>query len=190
MKIRIHDIFEESRANGPGIRFVIFFQGCLFKCEGCINPLTHDPDAGYTTTIKALLEMIKEKKDTIEGVTITGGEPFLQSKALYDLVLRIKKLGLNIIISTGYEFEELKEKVELFNSIARQCDIIISGRFHHEELLNKGLIGSANKEILFITKIYTEEQLLTTPKMELQISNNIIKASGTGIYDFFDWNLF
>lgn len=190
MEIIIHDIIEESRANGPGVRFVIYFQGCLFRCEGCINPSTHDPNRGYLINIESLMERINRKGNAIEGVTITGGEPFLQSNALKELVLRIKKLGLSIIISTGYELKELQEGVVNFNSIKDNCDVIIAGRFHHEELIGLGLVGSSNKEILILTNAYTIEEILSTPKMELNISNNAIKATGTGIYDLFDWSSF
>jgi anaerobic ribonucleoside-triphosphate reductase activating protein len=190
VELIIHDIIEESRANGPGKRFVIYFQGCPFKCEGCINPSTHDPNGGYLLNIDNLMERIKKKANTIEGVTITGGEPFLQSNALNHLVSRIKKLGLSVIVSTGYEHKELIEEVANFNSIKKNCDVIIAGRFHHEDLIGIGLIGSANKNILLFTNVYSVEDILNTPKMELHISSNAIKATGTGIYELFDWSTF
>ena len=190
MKIRIHEIFEESRANGPGLRFVVFMQGCHFKCEGCINPQTHDPNGGYNLTVAELINKIKSRKDKLEGVTITGGEPFLQPNALYELTSEIKELGLSIIISTGYELEELEREIKNFNQIITNCDVLICGPFHHEEYLGTGLLGSTNKRVILITKKYQLEDIYNTPKLEIQISNNEIKASGTGLYDFFNWNQF
>ncbi|MGQ4876006.1 MAG: 4Fe-4S single cluster domain-containing protein [Promethearchaeia archaeon] len=187
MKIRINDIFEESRANGPGIRFVIFMQGCPLRCEGCINPQTHDPNGGYLITIKKLVNKIKLIRNKLEGITITGGEPFFQPKALYKLVKKIKTLNLSIIISTGYEIEELRNEINYFNKIISNIDVLIYGRFHHEQILGSGLVGSKNKRIIFFTNKYCIENIYNTPKFEIQIFNNKIKASGTNLYNLFDW---
>ncbi len=190
MNVKIHELFEESRANGPGLRFVIFMQGCYFKCVGCINPQTHDPDGGYSLSVKDLIYKIKLKKNILEGITITGGEPFLQPDALYDLTKNIKKLGLSIIISTGYELDELRREIKIFKQSINNCDVLICGRFHHDELLGYGLLGSKNKQLILMTKRYCLEDIYNTPKFEIQILKNEIKASGTGLYDFFNWNQF
>ncbi len=190
MKIRIQEIFEESRANGPGLRFVVFMQGCNFKCEGCINPQTHDPNGGFCLTVIDLVQRIKSIRDKLEGVTITGGEPFQQSNALYELTSNIKELGLSIIISTGYELDELEYEIQNLNQIINNCDVLICGRFHHDEYLGRGLLGSTNKRIILFTHKYQFKDIYNTPILEIQISNNEIKSSGTGLYDFFNWNQF
>ncbi len=190
MNIRIYEIFEESRANGPGLRFVVFMQGCHFKCEGCFNPQTHHPLGGYSLTVAELVHKIKPIRDKLEGVTISGGEPFLQPIALYELTCEIQKLGLSLIISTGYELEEIESEIENFNQIIDNCDVLICGRFHHKEYLGMGLLGSVNKRIMLITRRYQLEDILITPKLEIQIANNEIKASGIGLYDFFNWDQF
>ncbi len=189
MKIRIHDIFKESRANGPGLRFVIFMQGCYFNCTGCINPQTHDPNGGYSSTVNDLLQGILSIKNKLEGVTITGGEPFQQPNALLELTSKIKKLGLNIIISTGYNLEKL-ESDQNFNRIITYCDVLICGRFHRDKYIGMGLIGSTNKRIILFTNRYQFEDIYNTPILEIQISKNEVKSSGTGLYDFFNWNQF
>lgn len=190
MKIKIHEIFEESRANGPGLRFVVFMQGCHFKCKRCINPQAQNPNRGYSLTVDELINRIRAIRYKLEGVTITGGEPFLQSNVLYELTNEIKKLGLNLIISTGYEFEELECEIENFNQIIANCDVIICGRFKYEEYLGIGLMGSTNKRIILTTQRYKLEDIYNTPNLEIQIFKNEIKASGTRIYDFFNWDQF
>ena len=92
MDIRIAGTVEDSIVDGPGLRFVVFVQGCPHHCEGCHNPETHDFSAGKLTTTDALYEMCMENP-LCSGVTFSGGEPFCQPEALYELGSRFKAAG-------------------------------------------------------------------------------------------------
>ncbi len=106
MVLRISGIANDSIVDGPGIRFTIFTQGCPHHCEGCHNPQTHDPAGGEDVDSEELLEKIRANP-LLDGVTFSGGEPFMQAKALAALGREIKALGLNIVTYTGFTFEEL-----------------------------------------------------------------------------------
>lgn len=106
MELRIAGIVSESVVDGPGYRFVVFAQGCLHACPGCHNPHTWDPAGGTSVRVMDLLEQVKAAK-LIKGITITGGEPFLQPAPLAMLGGEVKKLGLDVITYTGYTWEDL-----------------------------------------------------------------------------------
>ena len=95
MDVQLAGLIEESVVDGPGMRFVIFTQGCEHHCAGCHNPQTHDPNGGETVSVDWLKEQIDAQK-LIRGITFSGGEPFMQSEAMAELARY-----------TGYTFEEL-----------------------------------------------------------------------------------
>lgn len=106
MILKISGIANDSIVDGPGIRFTVFTQGCPHHCEGCHNPQTHNPDGGEDRDTADLLEKIKANP-LLDGVTFSGGEPFMQSEILAYFGREIKSLGLNIVTYTGFTFEEL-----------------------------------------------------------------------------------
>ena len=87
--MKIHSIISNSTVNGPGNRFVIWTQGCSLDCLGCWNPETHLFKSGNEYQIQDLFSLII-KETTIEGITISGGEPFDQADELYNLTKEIK----------------------------------------------------------------------------------------------------
>lgn len=130
MKIRIAGTVNDSIVDGVGIRFTIFTQGCPHHCEGCHNPETHDFNGGYDVGSAELLEKIKGNP-LLDGVTFSGGEPFMQANALADLAVEIKKMGLNIITYTGFTFEELYENRDKngWGRLLEMTDYLIDGKF-------------------------------------------------------------
>ena len=91
MRIRLAGIVKESVVDGPGIRMVIFVQGCPHGCIGCHNPGSHDPAGGYESTTEELIAALPDGK-LISGVTLSGGEPFLRPKRRPKLRQR-RKIG-------------------------------------------------------------------------------------------------
>lgn len=151
MKIKLAGIIGESVVDGPGIRFVVFTQGCPHKCKGCHNPETHDFNAGYEVDINKLYNKIK-KNPLLAGVTFSGGEPFEQPEPLAELARMLKQENYHIMSYSGYTFEELLKRgtenphvLTLLNMI----DILVDGRFVLEK---KNLLlkfrGSENQRIL------------------------------------------
>ncbi len=150
-KLKIAGIIRESIVDGPGIRFVIFSQGCTHNCKGCHNPETHDIKLGYEISTSKILEEIK-KNPLLSGVTFSGGEPFLQPKGFSELAKEIHNLGLNIVTYTGYTIEQLIGGFSThpyWKELLLQTDTLVDGPFILEK---KSLMlkfkGSENQRII------------------------------------------
>ena len=81
MRVRIHAFEPASRANGPGLRAVVWFQACTLGCPGCFNPDTHDPRAGYDAHTAGLAASVLALRPTVAGLSVSGGEPLQQPAA-------------------------------------------------------------------------------------------------------------
>ena len=150
-QLRISGVIEESIVDGPGFRYVIFTQGCPHGCPGCHNPQTHDFNGGTLIDPLCLLPEIDENP-LLSGVTFSGGEPFVQPKALLPLAREIKKRGLHLLIYSGYTYEQLSALARTDQAIAellRLCDTLIDGPYVEEERdLTLQFRGSSNQRIL------------------------------------------
>ena len=155
--IRIAGVYRESIVDGPGIRFSIFSQGCRHNCEGCHNPETHDFKGGYDCDIDKIVEEIL-KNPLLDGVTFTGGDPMVQTEGFYLLAKKIKEKrnDLNILIYTGYTYEELLEiskEDEYAEKLLELTDYIIDGRFVLAERdLSLLFRGSSNQRFIDMNK--------------------------------------
>ena len=134
-KLRLAGVIKESIVDGPGIRFVVFGQGCPHRCPGCQNPQTHDFSGGYDTTTERLLAEIR-KNPMLKGITLSGGDPFVQPEAMAELAEEAHKLGLNVVTYTGYTIEELLNGLEGhpgWRRLLEQSDTLVDGRFILEQ---------------------------------------------------------
>ncbi len=149
--LRLAGVIRESIVDGPGMRMTIFTQGCPHNCEGCHNPQTHDFAGGYISHPENILKAI-DQDPLLQGVTFSGGEPFMQSEALAQLGQEIHKRGLNIVTYTGFTFEELLESSEKFPErmqLLEQTDYLIDGKFEIDKRsLELRFRGSANQRII------------------------------------------
>lgn len=159
MEIRIAGTVQDSIVDGPGLRYVVFTQGCPHHCEGCHNPKTHDFLGGKLTDTDKLYEECIENPLT-RGVTFSGGEPFCQAEALYELGCRLKQRGLHLMAYSGWTFEQLREKAgheEYVGKLLSILDILVDGRF---ELSKRSLMlkyrGSENQRIIDVQKSLDE----------------------------------
>ncbi len=153
MKLRIAGLTKESVVDGPGIRFVVFVQGCSHHCPGCHNPETWDFTAGKELTVDELFAQIKDTR-LLQGVTFSGGEPFAQAAALACLGKKVKELGLDIVTYTGYTFEELLDmakKNQDVRELLEISDLLVDGPYLAEERdLNLAFRGSRNQRIISV----------------------------------------
>ncbi|MEG0773539.1 anaerobic ribonucleoside-triphosphate reductase activating protein [Clostridium sp.] len=152
MKVKISNIVNDSVVDGPGIRLAIFTQGCVHNCNQCHNPQTHDINGGYDMEIKEIVEIIN-KNPLLDGVTITGGEPFLQSGVLSNLAKEVKKLGLDVMVYTGYTWEELIKDNDAHKNFIEHIDVLVDGRFVSGlKSLDLKFRGSSNQRIINVKK--------------------------------------
>ena len=156
MKARIHNMILHTNVLGPEVRTAIWFQGCNKNCKGCMSQSTKDVSGGKLVDIEDLCESFIVLDD-IEGITISGGEVFLQIDALYELLKIVRsKSNLGIIIYTGFYIKELEAmdnpKVdEILDGLA---DMIIDGPYVEELNDGKSLRGSSNQTVNYITDRY------------------------------------
>ncbi len=129
--LRISGIMRESIVDGPGIRYVVFTQGCPHRCEGCHNPQTHDFEGGSFINIKTIAEDINNDS-LLAGVTFSGGEPLCQAAPLAGLAGIVKDIGLDLMIYSGYYYEEILDMAETDADIRRLIELadkLVDGRF-------------------------------------------------------------
>ena len=152
-QLRISGIIRESVVDGPGIRFVVFTQGCPHHCPGCHNPVTHPFEGGKIVETERILTEI-DKNPLLKGVTLSGGEPFCQPEPLAELAKGIHARGMDVMTYSGYTFEQLLEKGETESGISallEETDILVDGRFiEAEKSLLLKFRGSKNQRILDI----------------------------------------
>lgn len=109
--IRICGVVRESIVDGPGLRFVLFTQGCPHHCPGCHNPESHALDGGYEVTAEKVLEEFK-KNPLLKGITLSGGDPILQAGELVGICREVHAMGKDVMTYTGYTYEELMGDAE------------------------------------------------------------------------------
>jgi len=161
--IRIAGIIKESIVDGPGIRMVVFAQGCKHKCPGCHNPETHSFDGGSLVTVDSILEQAKRNL-LLDGVTFSGGEPFEQAEAFAALAKGVKKLNLDIMTYTGYTYEYLRENSSRhrgWSALLDETDILVDGRYESDKrnLLLK-FRGSENQRIIDVNRTKAENRIV------------------------------
>lgn len=154
-KLRIAGIVQDSIVDGPGIRLVIFTQGCRHNCPGCHNPHTHSFDGGKLVDIEYIIEQARENP-LLDGITLSGGEPFEQANVLSKLAKQAKALGYNIMTYTGYTYEYIlssSSKIDGWAEFLDNIDILVDGRFEIEKknpLLK--FRGSENQRVIDVKK--------------------------------------
>ncbi|MGI5893363.1 MAG: anaerobic ribonucleoside-triphosphate reductase activating protein [Candidatus Merdivicinus sp.] len=150
-KLRLSGIIAESIVDGPGIRYAIFTQGCPHHCPGCHNPQTHDFAGGYEADLDAMLAEIKADP-LLEGITLSGGEPFCQPEALIPLVQEVRKMGKTVFAYSGYTIEqllELSKQRPAIGELLHLCDTLVDGPYV-ESLRDIDLLfrGSSNQRMI------------------------------------------
>lgn len=147
--LRVAGIVNDSITDGPGLRFTLFLQGCNRQCKGCHNPATHPLDGGTEYTLEQIAAKICANP-LLEGVTFSGGEPFLQASALVKLAEFVKGKNLDLAVYTGYTLEELQALGNAdVDRLLLLTDVLIDGEFVQA---NKSLAlkwrGSGNQRII------------------------------------------
>lgn len=164
---------------GPGKRFAIWVQGCPFNCKSCISPDYIPFEESNRVSIEGLATFISEIEG-IEGITISGGEPFSQAQNLMKLIQMLKELkpNLNFICFTGYSFGALKSKAQ--KELLNVLDLVITELFIEELNSENGLRGSDNQKFIFLTdKLIDYRDEIENGKKKIEtfiFKNNIVQV--------------
>ncbi len=156
LKARIHSFESFGTVDGPGIRFVVFMQGCALKCKYCHNRDTWDLCGGTEYTLEEILTRIKKYKNYFipsgGGVTFSGGEPLLQLKFLLEIIPILKKEGIHVAIDTSGSFnltEDIKKVINLADLFLLDIKCI------NDEIC-KDLTGVSNKKELAFARYLSD----------------------------------
>ena len=159
MIIRIAGIENDSIVDGPGFRLAVFTQGCPHRCPGCHNPETHPFDGGKEVDTDKIIRMMEENP-LLDGVTLTGGDPFCQPAACAVIAKAARSLGLNVWAYSGWTYEELIKKAEADQDIMdvlNHTDVLIDGPFRlAEKTLELRFRGSKNQRQNDVKKSLSE----------------------------------
>lgn len=161
--MRIAGLVEESIVDGPGFRIVIFFQGCAHHCYGCHNPETWDFEGGKEVSFDSIKKIIDDNPYA-DGITLSGGDPLYQIDASTEIAEYAKSKGLDVILYTGFLFEEVLEMTkanERLKDLLNNVDTLIDGPFILEQRhLSLKFRGSSNQRIIDVKKSLMENKIV------------------------------
>lgn len=157
---RIHSLESFGTVDGPGIRFVVFMQGCPLRCQFCHNPDTWDVNRGKEYTPDSLMKEILKYKSYMDfsggGVTFTGGEPLLQADFIYEVIKQCKDHGISIALDTsGFIFNENVEKV------LEHTDLVLLDIKNYDPLVYKTITGVSLSPTLKFLDYLKEKNIKT-----------------------------
>ena len=142
--MRIAGVNTCSLVNGDGVRYVIFVQGCKHHCKGCQNQWSWDMGGGTDIPVDMIEEDVRKHR-MIDGITLSGGDPFYQHDECVELLKLLPEY--NVWIYTGFEYEEIADTV-----LAKMADVIVDGPFVEELRCDGKMYGSSNQRIIRLDK--------------------------------------
>lgn len=161
MDLNIAGIVEESIVDGPGIRYVVFTQGCPHHCPGCHNPETHSFSGGHFISVEDIFTQFQQDA-LLKGITFSGGEPFCQPEPLVELAKLVHGMGKDVAVFTGYTYEELiKMEDPAIRALLDETDLLIDGPYL-EDLRNLELRfrGSENQRLIDMNATRTARSVM------------------------------
>ncbi|MDJ0556988.1 MAG: 4Fe-4S single cluster domain-containing protein [Microcoleaceae cyanobacterium MO_207.B10] len=163
---------DESEVNGPGSRAVVWVQGCKRGCSGCFNPDSWSFEVNQLISIEALANKILNNPRN-QGVTFSGGEPFLQASALAELAKKLKLAGLNVMSFSGFTLGELKsEKAPVgAEELLSELDILIDGPFVETLAIHSpnSLVSSSNQRVRVFNSTLKNQLNWASDRIEIHV---------------------
>ena len=160
-KISLAGIVTDSITDGPGLRTVFFTQGCPHNCEGCHNPQTHPFDGGTLYSVQELKPLLTANP-LLTGVTLSGGEPICQAKALLPLAKFVKEeLKKELAIYSGYTFEQILSMGKSELELLKTADVLVDGKFVKSlRTLDIKFRGSSNQRVIDVQQSLTQNNVI------------------------------
>jgi anaerobic ribonucleoside-triphosphate reductase activating protein len=166
-----------SKVNGPGVRFVLWTQGCSKGCSECFNPETWSTNIYKELSPTQIFELIKNFE--VDGVTISGGDPLEQEDELLELLMLLSTMRLRkgVILFSGFTRAEISS-----NFIREQClkyiDVLIDGRYEKNLKVDFSLKGSSNQEFYFFSNKILSDELHFDQEIEISSLEGDIMMTG------------
>ncbi len=156
----VHSTESFGTVDGPGIRFVVFLQGCPMRCQYCHNPDTWKPCTGEKRTVESLLEEYDGLKEFLKsgGLTVTGGEPLMQMEFVTELFREAKKRGIHTCVDTSGIFYRESNRAE-YDELMKYTDLVMLDIKHIDNEKHKELTAQPNKRILEFAAYLNEKQV-------------------------------
>ena len=181
--MRLHRLIPRTRAEGPGMRFTVWVQGCRNACPGCYSTALWDPAGGYGIAPEELLRQIRAAEG-IEGITFLGGEPMEQAAELAWVAAEAQKMGLSVLTFTGLTYEGLLEEGDPDRlALLEHTDLLIDGPYLRElHDTSRPWVGSKNQRYLFLTDRYRMEDVeKCRNRVEFRLDKNgVLRLNGMG----------
>ena len=159
--LNIAKIIDATEAEGPGLRTAIWTQGCLKRCSGCCNAEFLKIKPATIKTIEEIIERIEYNQINynIEGITLLGGEPFIQAEGLSMVASSCQKMGLSVMTFTGYILADIVEKnFKGSTNLLRHTDVLIDGEFEINQIdQRRNWVGSKNQIFHYLSNRYNKE---------------------------------
>jgi anaerobic ribonucleoside-triphosphate reductase activating protein len=184
--LNVADTMSRSRANGPGVRAVIWVQGCTIGCPGCYNAFTHPHKSAKLMQPAEIAKWVDTISD-IEGITFSGGEPFEQAAAIIATIDEIRLLcdpKFSVFAFSGFEYDSLIESEDpVVQELLKRLDILSAGPYI-SKLRDTNLLwrGSSNQTLQYLSERYSsrEEEKWTkeSPVEEFTLDNNSMHFTG------------
>lgn len=157
--LKLAAFLPHSRANGPGLRSVLWVQGCALRCEGCFNPDFQPFAGGYESTVDEVIALLLAQQDA-EGVSFSGGEPFAQAAALAEVAEAVRAAGKGVMVFTGYEAPTLRASQNPgIRRLLAAADLLVAGPYRRDLSQKHPLLASTNQELLYLTGRYRGVEL-------------------------------
>lgn len=158
LPLRLASVVDHTEAEGPGLRFALWTQGCTLACPGCCNPHLWSERGGRSWEVAevwARIHAATVRWPAIEGVSLLGGEPFEQDAGLAALARRCRAGGLTVMAYSGYSLEELRARG---SALLPHVDLLVDGRYvQSQRTTARRFIGSANQRLHFLSDAYAPD---------------------------------
>lgn len=154
--LRLSRVVAATPAEGPGLRFAVWVQGCSLRCPGCCNPRLFDRRGGHEKSVTALLADLDAARDRVEGVTLLGGEPFEQAAPLARFAEGARERGLGVMAFSGYALDELRTRRDPgVDALLSAVDLLVDGRYDASRPeRERRWAGSSNQRFHFLSARY------------------------------------
>ncbi len=194
MFLRLAEIVESTRAEGPGLRMAIWFQGCPLRCRGCCNPEMLSFRGGSRWDLSDLLDRVTQAKQrsSIEGITLLGGEPFAHAEGASAIAVAARAMNLSVMVFSGYLLADLRARCDSrVDALLTHTDILVDGPYDQDRPDTvRRWIGSTNQRIHFLSDRYRpdDECWKRSNTLEIRLSdgelavNGFPAATATGIW--------